>query len=74
MTNNYTEWDMKIAQWRGETLKALEDLNKDIDEIKTDVKDIKKRMVGVQIKAAGLGGSIGLICGLIVSIIISSVL
>ena len=34
MTDNYTEWDMKVAQWRGETLKALESLNDDISEIK----------------------------------------
>lgn len=42
MVNDYDKWDMKVAEWRGYTLKALEDLNDNIIELKEEIKEIKK--------------------------------
>jgi tetrahydromethanopterin S-methyltransferase subunit F len=64
---------MKTAEFRGYTIKALEDMDKDIDEIKTTVNDIREKLTNQSIKVGVIGGVMGLIAGIIVTIILNSV-
>ena len=61
MSDTFSEWDMKVAQWRGETLRALEDINSDIDEIKNDIKDIKQQNNTRDIKTAEIAGGVAIL-------------
>jgi hypothetical protein len=37
-------WDMKQAEWRGYVVRALEDINKDMIDLKTSIKESDTRL------------------------------
>lgn len=61
MVNEFDEWDLKLAEWRGYTLKALEGINEEIKEIKSDIKDIKTRNNKRDIRTAEIAGSLSIL-------------
>lgn len=73
--NNIERW-MKLSEWRGKTVQALEDMNKELNEIKGDIKEMNKkldkingRITNIQVKVAGIGGTIAIISSLILHLI-----
>jgi len=64
--NNFT---IKTAEWRGYTLKALEDIDKDLVEIKGEIKTINSRVTNMEIKMASIGGIVSLLVTILVNII-----
>ena len=67
---------LKEAEWRGYTLKALEDMNSELKEIKEDQKDFQRelnikieklntRLTNVQIKVAGAASVLALIVSIV---------
>ena len=60
-TNEEFERWMKIAEWRGRTVRALEDIDRELFEIKKDVKDIKRQNRKRDIKTASIAGSMTII-------------
>lgn len=57
----YTKNDIEWAEWRGKVSQSLEDMCKDLKEVKSDVKKLDKRMTGVQVRVGAIGGIIALI-------------
>lgn len=60
MSDNIERW-MKIAEWRGKTYQALEDINDELKEIKQDIKDVKKQNIKRDIRTAEIAGGIAVI-------------
>jgi tetrahydromethanopterin S-methyltransferase subunit G len=72
----FNEWDMKLSEWRGYVVRALEDSNKELLEIKENLKVMEEkldkangRLTGMQIKVAGIGSVSGLLVTLITLVI-----
>ena len=61
MSTEYSEWDLKVSQWRGETLRALEDMNSELAEIKQDIKDIKEQNIRRDWRTAEIAGGMAII-------------
>jgi len=59
------EFMMKNSEWRGYTVKAIEDLDKEQDTLRTDVKVLQKELTKIFIKLAGLSATIGIITSII---------
>ena len=57
-TNNFK---FKIAEWRGYVVRALEDIDKHTIETNKRLDRIEKRLNHVQLKMAGVGGSVAII-------------
>jgi len=57
----YTKNDIEQAEWRGKVSQSLEDMCKDLKEVKSDVKKLDKRMTKVQVRVGAIGGIIALI-------------
>jgi len=69
------EWRLKQMEWRGYTVKALEDMNNELKEIKHELKDTNKKIdrlnnaLGrVQIKVAGIGATVAILVSIILHI------
>ena len=66
------EFKMKVSEWRGYVLRALEDVDKTLVDLGTDIKEtnqkidlLNRRIVGLQIKVAGIGGIAGIGAGIV---------
>lgn len=71
--NGNIEFKMKTAEFRGYTLKALEDLTREISELKTEAKETNKRMEKLNSRLSALQGKvagIGAVAGVIASAVI----
>ena len=62
----------KITEWRGYTLRALEDISRELAETKSEIKlcnekidKLDSRLTGAQIKLATLSGTVALIVSLV---------
>jgi predicted sulfurtransferase len=73
---DYDEWDMKIAEWRGHVLASMEGLNKEISQLREDIKEntevtnkLNSRLTGIEIKVATIGGVSGIITSLVLWIL-----
>ena len=71
-SRSYDEWDMKVAEWRGHVLGSIDGLNKEVSQLREDIKEygakidkLDDRLTNLQVKVAGIGA----ISGLVVSII-----
>lgn len=73
-THDYNDFDMKTAEWRGYTLKALEDMNNEIKANTTKLEEIDKKLTNQMIKIGIIGGIMGLIGGTVISILLHSLL
>ena len=76
MVNSFDEWDMKMSEWRGYTLKALEDINDEMKILKKACDKMDKKLEKIDgkitrqtIKVGITSGIMGLIAGLIISIL-----
>jgi len=76
--NDFDKWDMKVAEWRGYTLRALEDLNGDVQHLKKSCDNMEKKLENIEnkltnqtIKIGITSGIIGLFAGLIVSVMVN---
>ncbi len=49
---------LRVAEWQGYTKAKLEDILGEITELKLEVKGLNKRMAHLQIKVAGIAGSV----------------
>lgn len=75
--NDELQRALKEAEWRGYTLKALEDINRELIEIKDDVKQVNKRieklnirLTNVQIKMAGTAATLAFIVSIVMRFIL----
>ena len=73
--NSNGDFKMKTAEWRGYTVKALEDIDKDIKTINKEIKNLDnkidllhEKITLMRIKIATIGATSGLITALIVTI------
>ena len=78
--NEFDKWDLKQAEWRGYALRALEDMNGEIRDLKKDIGRIEEkldkvnsRLTNTQVKLATLSGAVSLIVTLVVSVLINGV-
>ena len=67
---DYDEWDMKVSEWRGYTLKALEDMNKEFGIMQTKLEEIDDKLTGMRIKVAAIGGTTGLIVTIVTTFVL----
>jgi len=80
MATEFDKWDLKQAEWRGYALRALEDMNGEMKEIKEDINNIEKkldklnsRLTNTQVKLATLAGTVSLIVTIVSTIIINGI-
>ena len=72
-SNGNANFKMKTAEFRGYTLKALEDISKDISELKDEMKGVNVRVEKINSKLSALKGKmagIGAVAGIIASAVI----
>ena len=76
--NSVLDRALKQAEWRGYTLKALEDMNGELKEIKLAQKelDIKiealnDRLTNVQIKMASVAATLALIVSIVMKFVLA---
>jgi len=72
----YNEYDIKLAEWRGSTVRALTDINDEMKDMHVDIKEldikvdrINENLTNLRIKVAAIGGASGLIGSLILWLI-----
>lgn len=77
LNKDFDEYDMKLAEWRGYVVRALEDSNTELKEIKENQKNIEakidkvnNRLTGVQIKVSALGATVAIIVSLILNVML----
>ena len=71
-SNGNADFKMKTAEFRGYTLKALEDISKEITECKNAIKEnttrieiLGQRLSALQSKVAGIGATAGLVVSIV---------
>ena len=74
--NDYSEFDMKLSEWRGYVVRALEDINKEqgltnekIDGLEKKIDALDNRLTMVQVKVASIGGAAGIVASVILWLI-----
>ena len=72
---DFERWE-KISEWRGYTLKALEDVNYELKEIKSEIRitndkidKVNDKMTVMQIKVAAIGGTSGILASIVLWLI-----
>jgi len=60
---------MKNSEWRGYTVKAIEDLDKEQDINRTDIKNIFKRLNRIELKMAGIAALSSILTTLLILLI-----
>jgi len=72
----YDDYDMKLSEWRGYVVRALEDLNKEMADIKDNQKCIEDkidkldgRLTNLQIKVAGISAIVTIIVSLVMGFV-----
>ena len=66
----------KTVEWRGYTLRALEDISKELNEVKEELKScnikldgLNNKITGIQIKVAAIGGTSGIITSIVLFVL-----
>lgn len=66
----------KTTEWRGYTLRALEDINKELSEVKLEIQicnnkidELNSRITGIQVKVAGIGAVSGILASIVLWVI-----
>ena len=74
--DQYDEYDMKMSEWRGYVVRALEDTNKELKEIKDNLSNcedkidhLNSRLTNIQVKVATIGGTSGVITSIVLWLI-----
>lgn len=68
-TNNNNGWKIKQAEWRGYVAKSLEDQDEKMERIEKKVDKLDERMIGLQLKMAGIGAVSAVLITLILNIV-----
>jgi predicted nucleic acid-binding Zn-ribbon protein len=70
----FDDYDMKLSEWRGYVVRALEDLNKEMVDIKSNQKCIEdkidkldSRLTNLQIKVGGIAATVTIIVSIIMT-------
>ena len=78
--HSFDEYDMKLSEWRGYVVRALEDINKEqaltnqkIDALDCKIDKFNHRVTNIEIKVAGVSGLTGFIVTLITLIITGAI-
>jgi len=75
----YTDYDLELANWRGQTVRALVDMNEELKEIKESIKScydkmdktnekidrVDEKMTSLKIRVAEIGAASGLLTSVI---------
>ena len=77
MSEEFDRWDIELSEWRGYTLKALEDIGEELKEIKLNIKgnsskidELKTAMYNNRVKIASLSATSALIVTFVVNFLI----
>ena len=62
---DFTDYDLKLAEWRGYTVRTLVDMNENIKELNIKVDKMNDNLTNLKIKVAMIGGTSGLIVSII---------
>lgn len=72
----FDDWDMEMSKWRGYVVRALEDSNTELKEIKSMIKGcddkiekFNSRLNMLEIKVAGIGAVSGIVASIILWLI-----
>ena len=78
MPNDVMDRALKQAEWRGYTLKALEDMNDELKEIKVNQKELDKkieklnaRLTNVQIKVTAGASTLAIIVSIVMKYVLA---
>lgn len=81
MVNEFDNWDMKQAEWRGYTLRALEDMNTEIKGLKKQfnrmeekIDKVNRRLTNTQVKLATLAGTVSILVTLLTTVILNGLM
>ena len=73
---DFTDYDMKLAEWRGHVLASIEAMNKENTQLREEVKllggkidALSLRLTALQVKVAAIGGTAGIITSIVLWII-----
>ena len=73
--NEFDKWDLKQAEWRGYAIRALEDMNSEIRDLKKQfnrmeekIDKVNQRLTNTQLKVAGLSATVSLIVTIVIGI------
>ena len=61
MALDYEKFILKQTEWRGEVTNKLDNINQDVDEIKADIKEIKKLNAKRDVRTAEIAGGMTII-------------
>jgi len=72
----FDDWDMEMSKWRGYVVRALEDGNVELKEVKESINllnekidKLNNRLTGIQIKVAGISATSGIIASIVLWLI-----
>jgi len=66
---DFSDYDIKLAEWRGSTVQTLIDMNEELKELNIKVGKIDEMLTNMRIKIAGIGAVSGLIVSIVMYII-----
>jgi len=73
---SFDDWDMEMSKWRGYVVRALEDSNIELKEIKAAIKccddkidKFNDRLTLLQVKVATISGTVALIVTLVTTLL-----
>jgi predicted nucleic acid-binding Zn-ribbon protein len=73
---SFDDWDMEMSKWRGYVVRALEDGNTELKEIKSSIKcleekidKVNSRVTNIEVKVAGIGAISGILASIVLWVI-----
>ena len=73
---SFDDWDMEMSKWRGYVVRALEDGNTELKEIKSSIKcleekidKVNSRITNIEVKVAGIGAISGILASIVLWVI-----
>ena len=70
---DYERFILKQVEWRGEVTIQLENIIKNQEETRDDIKVIKKQLTSQAIKVGVIGGVMGLLSGTVIGILLNTI-
>lgn len=82
MPENNNDFKGTVREWRGYTVRALEDIDNELKDIKNNNREdferinrkidkMNNRITNMQMKVAAIGGTVGIISALITTVLIN---
>lgn len=63
------QFNLKQAEWRGYTLKALEDMANETVELKKKIEEIDRKVTNLQLKVATVGSTVALAVSILIKLL-----